>query len=186
MPVIEELLIGMMAVVIGLIGFATLIQVGLRIVKLLKLPQDPPEGAWFSPPAPPLAKNLSAEEARARALRQAGIRRLAHQAMLAQRAALLCRDRVHVATDAALKSQALALADEAKVHAEAADKAWRGDAPDAALLRASLRGALQARRKIFTMIAMPDDDGRRRKRILILCILLIVAWIFSLTVMFAR
>ena len=41
-------------VIAGLMVFSVMLLGGLRLVKWLGLPQDVPEGAHYSPPAPPL------------------------------------------------------------------------------------------------------------------------------------
>ena len=53
---------------------------GVQLIRLLKLPQDLPEGARYSPPAPPLALPGNREVAHATAALQARRRLLYHMA----------------------------------------------------------------------------------------------------------
>lgn len=55
---------------VGLLAFAGMLQLGVLIVRWLKLPQDLPEGTRYSPPAPPLVDRQSPEAARATAALQ--------------------------------------------------------------------------------------------------------------------
>lgn len=181
MPVIEDLLVGMMAVILALLAFAGLIQIGLVIVRRLRLPQDPPEGAWFSPPAPALVRDPAPAEARARALAQQALARCARQAWLAHAAAQACREAQGSCSDAGRRRRLGDLADAAKVQAEAADKAWRQEPRDEAALRAALRSALATRREAKGLRDI--EDGSRRKRLLLLLVLLLVAWALAMLVL---
>lgn len=71
---------GAMAIVGGVIGglllFSAMLLGGLRLVRWLGLPQDVPEGAHYSPPAPPLRAAGNPAEARAIATLQARRRAL--------------------------------------------------------------------------------------------------------------
>lgn len=55
---------------VALLAFAGMLQLGVLIVRWLKLPQDLPEGARYSPPAPPMVDRQSPEAARATAALQ--------------------------------------------------------------------------------------------------------------------
>ncbi len=55
---------------VGLLAFGGMLLLGVAIVRWLKLPQDLPEGARYSPPAPPLRDVQSPEDARATAALQ--------------------------------------------------------------------------------------------------------------------
>lgn len=57
-------------VMVGLLTFGGMLQLGVIIVRRLKLPQDLPDGARYSPPAPPMADRQSPEAARATAALQ--------------------------------------------------------------------------------------------------------------------
>ena len=83
MPVMDERLV--MGVIGGIVGglllFSVLVLLGGVIVRRLGLPQDLPEGAHYSPPAPPLA--VAGDRVRAQAT----------AALQARRAALFSRAR---------------------------------------------------------------------------------------------
>lgn len=63
-------------VIAGLLIFSAMLLGGLRLVRWLGLPQDVPEGAHYSPPAPPLRAAGNAAEAQAVAALQARRRAL--------------------------------------------------------------------------------------------------------------
>jgi hypothetical protein len=173
--------VGMAAVVGALLVFAGLLQFGVLVVRWLKLPQDPPEGAWFSPPAPPIADRLTVEEARARAVVQAGIRHLAHQAHLAQRAAARCAECVALAPDR--RAVLEPIFERARKAAETADAAWRGETRDAAAVRSALRIALDARREGAAAIADVPESPRLKYMLYVLGGVLVL-WSLSMLYMF--
>ena len=57
-------------VMVGLLAFGGMLLLGVAIVRWLKLPQDLPEGARYSPPAPPMVDVQTREAARATAALQ--------------------------------------------------------------------------------------------------------------------
>lgn len=57
-------------VMVGLLAFGGMLLLGVAIVRWLKLPQDLPEGARYSPPAPPMVDSQTPEAARATAALQ--------------------------------------------------------------------------------------------------------------------
>lgn len=188
MPAVPfEPFIGMAAVVGALFAFAGLLQAGLFVVRWLKLPQDLPEGAYFSPPAPPIADRLTPAEARARAQATVALRRLYVMAHLAQRAAVACADTIALAPSER-QPTLVALTERAKAAAEAADAAARQAAPaDPDRVRAGLRAALAARREARAAVAdCAGDDGARRRRLLLMLGVLVVLWALSMTLILIR
>lgn len=188
MPAVPfEPFIGMAAVVGALFAFAGLLQAGLFVVRWLKLPQDLPEGAYFSPPAPPIADRLTPAEAQARAQATVALRRLYVMAHLAQRAAVTCGEFVAVAP-VERRPALTALAERAKAAAEAADAAVRTADPTAAeRVRASLREALALRREARAAVAdCAGDDGARRRRLVLMLVVLVVLWALSMVLILIR
>jgi len=178
--------LGLIAVVGALLAFSALLFLGLAIVRLLKLPQDPPEGAYFSPSAPPIADVLSPAEARARAAATALRWHAAHAAHLAQRAAVACMDFVGAAP--VDRRPALErLAQQAKTAAETADTARKADPIDHAVVRTALRQTLVARREARTLMA--DQQGAepaRRKRLLLMLGILLTVWALAMLLLTVR
>jgi len=188
MPAVPfEPFIGMAAVVGALLAFAGLLQAGLFVVRWLKLPQDLPEGAYFSPPAPPIADRLTPAEAQTRALATAALRRLYVMAHLAQRAAVACSDALTLAPPDR-RPALMALTERAKAAAEAADTATRkAEPPDAERVRASLREALAIRREARAAVAdCVGDDGARRRRLMLMLVVLVVLWALSMVLILIR
>ncbi len=184
--VVFEPFIGLSAVVGALFAFAGLLQAGLAVVKWLKLPQDLPEGAYFSTPAPPIANQLTPAEAHARAAATAASRRVHVMAHLAQRAAVFCSEALTVAP-AERRPALMALAERAKTAAEAADAARKAEPADAAVVRGHLRTALATRREARVAIAdCAGDDSARRRRLMLMLVVLVVLWVASMLLILLR
>jgi len=60
----QESIVVIGAVVAALLVFCALLLAGLRLVRWLRLPQDPPEGPRFEPPPPPLLTTADPAHAR--------------------------------------------------------------------------------------------------------------------------
>lgn len=184
--VVFEPFIGLAAVVGALFAFAGLLQAGLYVVKWLKLPQDLPEGAYFSPPAPPIADSLTPAQAQARAQGTAALRRLHVMAHLAQRAAVFCSEAVAIAP-AERRPVLVALAEQAKTAAEGADAARKADPVEPAVVRGHLRAALTARREARAAVAdCVGDDSARRRRLMLMLVALVVLWVASMLLILLR
>lgn len=202
MPADPQLVFVAMAVVIGgLLLFVALLFAGLGVVRLLKLPQELPEGPRFEPPPPPARSGGDRVEARRVAERQARLRQVYAQAHDAVRAGWSCRELrsacVLSAGDERMRQAGEILARTsatARTAAEAAealltdcDKRLRADHaalsdPDIAALGETLaghavtaQGALsEARRATEGLVG---DGGRRRILLMLVALAVMVVWI---------
>lgn len=178
--------LGLAAVVGALSAFSGLLFLGLGIVRLLKLPQDLPEGAYFSPNAPPIADRLTPAEARARAAATALRWRAAHAAHLAQRAAVICLEFI-TAAPVERRPALERLAQQAKTAAETADTARKADPIDHAVVRTALRQTLVARREARALMAdQHGNEPARRKRLLLMLGVLLAVWALAMLMLTVR
>ena len=93
MPVDPQLLpLNMIAIVGGLMIFAVLLLFGVKLIRLLKLPQDLPEGPRFEPPPPPSVIRGDRTAAAATAAVQARLQAIYTQAHSVVRAAAECQE----------------------------------------------------------------------------------------------
>ena len=202
MPADPQLVFVAMAVVIGgLMLFVALLFGGLGVVRLLKLPQELPEGPRFEPPPPPARVGGDRVEAKRVAERQARLRQVYAQAHDVVRTSWSCRDLrstlVPVAGDERVRhasevvTTASATARTASDAAEAlladcdkrlrADHASVTDAEIAALSETlqshavTAQGALTVARQAAEGLA--GDGGRRRILLMLAALAVMVVWI---------
>lgn len=187
-PLPAELLAPMVAVLAALALFGTLLQVGLVIVRRLKLPQDLPEGPHFEPPPPPVSAVLEPTAARARAAVQARRRAIHARAHAAARAAAACAEAALIPLAAtpgapdpdAARAELTRHAAMAKAAAEAAERAMRGadlDAADAETQRHAAEAATAYAAAEAVLRPFPEPDNRRLRWLLILLGVMVV-WVF--------
>jgi hypothetical protein len=201
MPADPQLVFVAMAVVIGgLALFVALLFGGLGVVRLLKLPQDLPEGPRFEPPPPPARVGGDRAEARRVAERQVRLRRVYDQAHDVVRVGWSCRDlrsalvpgddeRFRQASEAVARAciTARAAAEAAEALLADCDKRLRAEhaalseaeitALDAALQghAVTAQGALAAARQAADGLA--GDGGRRRILLMLGALAVMVLWI---------
>lgn len=178
----EELLVSMVGIIMGLLLFAGLLQLGVRVVRLLRLPNELPEGPHFEPPPPPSRAQLDPTEARRIAATQIQLRQRYARAQSAARAAQLCAElaaQEYAAVAGApdplsAKRELIGLAARAKIVAENVERAVREGSlsDDDAQVAEAEAAAAQA-----TALAAQFPSGReRRLRLMMVVLVIVVLW----------
>jgi hypothetical protein len=171
-------------VVVGLLLFAGLLQLGALIVRALKLPNDLPEGPHFEPPPPAIRDVLSPDEASRIATQQLRLHQLYDRARMATQAAQRCMElaaqpyavSANAPDPAQAKAELLRLAATAKQAAENADQAVRQSVVVDADMERWANEAQTAARDAQAL-AMRFPSGReRRLRLMMILLVVMVVW----------
>ena len=199
-----NLFLTMAAMIGGLMIFALLLLVGVRIVRWLKLPQELPEGPRFEPPPPPTVAHGNRAQAAVMAASQAKLYALYAQAHQAVRAAFETQELHQVATSAgasnsvtaitAITARCAATANTAGTVVEQTlttfDQQVRADRhsmSESAIAQArsiidthsvTIQGALIEARA--AVVPLGDGTGNRRLIILVVLLVVMIVWVVAM------
>lgn len=189
-----ELLVPMFGVVGALLLFAGLLHLGRWIVRLLKLPNDLPEGPHFEPPPPPIRDVLDHAEAGRVAAHQARLRALYAKAREAAQASVACAElaaqdyvAVQGAPDPGVAKAGLAqLAARAKAAAEAAEQAVRRDDPVEVDVTTPAGDALAAKAEAEGIAGRFPSGRERRLRWMLILLAVMILWTLAMHFLLPR
>ncbi len=191
----------LMAVVVAMIGgiaaFSALLLLGGWVVRILRLPQDLPDGPRFEPPPPPVAALAERTAARLRAERQAEVHALYARIQELVRTAHECQLLSHQLQDEGVAAEVMAALTRHAAEAETAStqlmtamataNARHGQqGPPAGLdeLRGAcdsagkaIDAAIAAQRAIRAQVPLPSAPTRRW---LLLLLAIMVLWLVAL------
>jgi len=191
-PLPTDLLVPMVGVVMALLLFAGLLQLGLVIVRALKLPNDLPEGPHFEPPPPAIQDVLSPVEAARIAAHQARLRHVYGRARSASQSAQVCAElaaqsysggssgesgAANVPDPVQTKVELMRLAALAKTWAEQADQAVRQAVVVDDDIDKLVIGAEKAAKEAQSLAARFPSGRERRLRLMLIVLVMLVVWI---------
>lgn len=199
----QTLIAVVVALVGGLLAFATLLLAGVALVHALRLPQDLPDGPRFEPPPPPLRPRGEAQGALLAAERQAAVAALYARARALELGERECQalagerrrtaapggggpapdPQLQAAAGACAAAQAaLSSFDQRLRAAPGADAGDEALAAELAAAEPVVGDALAAAR---ARAAAAPPAGRRRRRLLLLAAFLLL-WLAALAVLLWR
>jgi hypothetical protein len=202
----ETLIAVVIAMIGGLLGFATLLLAGVALVRALRLPQDLPDGPRFEPPPPPLQEHGERSLAVQAAQRQAALAVLyarardlelgAHECQALQGqlgaapaapadagAAAELIGQLQAASAASAAAAAALRAFDARLRAApGADAGNAALSAELALGEPVVQGALVAARRL----AASAPAQPQRRRLLLLLVAFLLLWLAALAAMLWR
>ncbi|HEX3134879.1 MAG TPA: hypothetical protein VHX44_15035 [Planctomycetota bacterium] len=205
----DTLMLTMFALIGGLLIFAVLLLLGVRIVRWLKLPQDLPEGPRFEAPPPPSVAKGDRAAAAVIAVAQARLQAVYTEAHAVVRAAAECQD-LHQQVNSAgavepfaavapvterCSATAITSATAAEQALQAFDRRLRADRAAVAdaeveALRKDLAGhaltAQEALTEARAAVAPLPDGGNRRLILLVGLLVVMIAWVIAMQMLLKK
>jgi hypothetical protein len=200
----SDVIAAMTGVIGGAFLFALALLSGIRIVRVLRLPQDLPDAIRFEPPPPLLREVADRDQAIAAASKQDRLRRIyqdGRRAVLAAQrthdlAALATAVAARQATGGAAKPEIRAAiatvtraAEQAANAAMLSERAMREPNLDAAEAQCRDHADVAAAALVSAdraMTELPESDDRQRIYLLVILLVLVGAWLVVILTVLAR